>query len=174
MKRWTASLALGAAIAVGACAQEENKDFGRRPDWSLTLADGTKLAASDFDGKVLLVDFWATWCGPCKKEIPGFIELKKKYGGRGFEILGFSFDQDPQVHDRWVRDQGVNYRSIVVKDEAVKKVLSAFEEKIGPVEALPTTILVDRAGKIVFKHVGYAPPEEFEKAVTRLLGEGGK
>lgn len=174
MKRWLAGLAMAAGIACGARAQEENKDLGRRPDWSLTLPDGTKLSASDYDGKVLLVDFWATWCGPCKKEIPGFIELKKKYADRGFEILGFSFDRDVKAHDAWVRDQGVNYRSIVVKDEAVKKVLSAFEGKIGSVEALPTTVLVDRSGKIVFKHVGYAPTEEFEKRIVALLGEGGK
>jgi thiol-disulfide isomerase/thioredoxin len=164
---------LGAVLSFPAWACAQEKDFGKRPDWSLTLPDGKKLSAADFDGKVLIVDFWATWCPPCRKEIPGFIALKKKYGEKGLEILGFSYDQERAVHDTWVKQNGVNYLSVVVQGDEIKKAVGALEEKIGPVEALPTTIVLNRAGNIVYKHVGYAPSEEFEKVIRPLL-EGKK
>src|SRR5262245_23404522 len=98
----TLPLAIAAAAAISACTVEatQQKDYGQRPDWSLTLPDGKKVSASDYDKKVLIVDFWATWCPPCRKEVPGFIELKKKYGEKGLEILGFSYDREKDVHDK--------------------------------------------------------------------------
>src|SRR5262245_60075069 len=90
---------------------QESKDFGRRPDWSLTLPDGKKVSAADYDNKVVIIDFWATWCPPCRKEVPGFIKLQKEYGEKGLTIVGFSFDREKAVHDKYVKDQGMNYLS---------------------------------------------------------------
>jgi thiol-disulfide isomerase/thioredoxin len=106
------------AVSVAACGssvsgQEEKKDFGKRPDWSVTLPDGKKVSAADYDKKVVIVDFWATWCPPCRKEIPGFIKLQKTYKDQGLEIVGFSFDRDKDVHDKWIKDQGLNYLSML-------------------------------------------------------------
>lgn len=157
-------LALGMS---GLAAQE--KDYGQRPDWSVTLPDGKTAKASDYDGKVVIVDFWATWCPPCVKEIPGFIQLKKTYGEKGLEIVGFSLDRDEKTHDAWVKEKGVNYLSIFAQNEAGKKVLASFAALIGEIRGIPTTLVLDRKGRIVYKHVGYGSPEEFEKVLKPLL-----
>lgn len=169
MKRmWT--LTLGALAAFGlACSGAQEKDYGKRPDWSMTLPDGKKAAAADYDGKVVIVDFWATWCPPCVKEVPGFIQLKKQYGEKGLEIVGFSLDRDMKTHDDWVKAKGVNYLSIFAQNEDGKKVMAGFEKLIGPIEGIPTTLVLDRKGQIVYKHVGYGSPEEFEKVIKPLL-----
>lgn len=162
--------AMLALVLLGACVGEGSKsDYGRRPDWSMTLPDGKKVSAADFDQKVLIVDFWATWCPPCRKEIPGFIELQKKYGDKGLVILGFSFDNDPTEHAVWIKQQGLNYQSIFANTDPGRAVVEQFGKQVGEISALPTTLVIDRSGKIVYKHVGYGSPEEFEKVLTPLF-----
>jgi thiol-disulfide isomerase/thioredoxin len=162
-----AILAMVAAAAF--LAPQDAKDFGKRPDWSVTLPDGKKASAADYDKKVVIVDFWATWCPPCRKEIPGFIKLKKEYGEKGLEIVGFSFDRDEATHDKWVKDQGMNYLSIFAQNEAGKKVVEEFQKLIGEIKGIPTTLVIDRKGQIIYKHVGYGSYEEFEKIIKPLL-----
>jgi len=157
---------IGLAALLSSC---QSQPTGRRPDWSLTLGDGRKVSAADFDGKVLIVDFWATWCPPCRKEIPGFIQLQKEYADKGLVIVGFSMDKDPQTHDRWIKEQGLNYLSIFADTEAGRSIVEAFGKQVGEISALPTTLVLDRQGRIVYRHVGYGPPEEFEKVLAPLL-----
>jgi thiol-disulfide isomerase/thioredoxin len=145
------------------------RDLGRRPDWSATASSGKTLSAADFDGKVVIVDFWATWCPPCRREIPGFIDLQTRYGEKGLAIVGFSFDNDAAAHAAYQAEQKMNYPSIWVDGDAAKGAVEAFQGVIGPVEGLPTTIVVDRKGRIVWRHVGYAPKEIFEAVVRQLL-----
>ncbi len=162
-----AILALIGAVAF--LVPQDAKDYGKRPDWSVTLPDGKKASAADYDNKVVIVDFWATWCPPCVKEIPGFIKLKKEYGEKGLEIVGFSFDRDEATHDKWVKDKGVNYLSIFAQNEAGKKVIEDFQKLIGEIKGIPTTLVIDRKGQIIYKHVGYGSYEEFEKIIKPLL-----
>ena len=103
------------------------------------------------------------------KEVPGFIQLKKDYGAKGLEIVGFSLDRDEKTHDDWVKAKGVNYLSIFASNEAGKKVMADFEKLIGGIEGIPTTLILNRQGRIVFKHVGYGSPEQFEKVFKPLL-----
>jgi thiol-disulfide isomerase/thioredoxin len=132
------------------------------PAWELKGVEGKAVKSSDFAGKVVILDFWATWCGPCRMEIPGFIELQKQYADKGLVVIGVSLDQDgASTVKPLIEKMGLNY-PIVLGDEAV---VSAF----GGIEGIPTTFIVDRAGNIVRKHVGYAPKAEFETDIKPLL-----
>jgi thiol-disulfide isomerase/thioredoxin len=164
-----AAVVLAAALLCSCGDGAKTSDFGRRPDWSITLPGGKKVSASDYDGKVLIVDFWATWCPPCRQEIPGFIALQKKYADKGLMIVGFSFDYEPTAHEVWIREQGLNYQSIYARTDAGEAVREAFAKQIGEITGLPTTLVIDRQGRIVYKHLGYGPPEEFEKVLVPLL-----
>src|SRR4026207_2495384 len=114
---------LSAAVtALALLSPQESKDFGKRPDWSVTLPDGKKASAADYDKKVVIVDFWATWCPPCRKEIPGFIKLQKGGGERGLACGGCSVDREQAAHDKDVKDQGMNYLSIFAMNEAGQEV----------------------------------------------------
>jgi thiol-disulfide isomerase/thioredoxin len=160
---------IAAVTALALFSPQESKDFGKRPDWSITLPDGKKASAADYDKKVVIVDFWATWCPPCRKEIPGFIKLQKQYAEKGLVIVGFSFDRDQAAHDKYVKEQGMNYLSIFAMNEAGQAVIGEFQKLIGEIKGIPTTLVIDRKGQIVYKHVGFAEPEEFEKIIKPLL-----
>src|SRR5262245_57079805 len=167
----TSLLAVAALSVLVACpgASAQEKDYGKRPDWSLTGPDGKKVSASDFDKKVVIVDFWATWCPPCRKEIPGFIELHKKYKEKGLVIVGFSFDRDKDTHDKWIKENGLNYLSIFAQTEEGKAEIAKFEKLIGAIEGIPTTLVLNKSGNIVYKHVGYGSVEDFEKILKPLF-----
>lgn len=132
------------------------------PSWELKNLDGKTVKSSDFDGKVVILDFWATWCPPCKAEIPGFVELQKQYGDKGLVVIGVSLDeQGPAVVKPFMKQFEMNYP--VVMGDA--KIVQDF----GGIEGLPTTFIIDRTGNIVASHVGYAAKEAFEKEITPLL-----
>jgi thiol-disulfide isomerase/thioredoxin len=161
---------LAVALLLSSCSGGESKsNYGRRPDWSVTLPDGKKVSAADYDNKVLILDFWATWCPPCRQEIPGFIALQKKYADKGLVILGFSFDNEPLEHDVFVKQQQLNYLSIFMKTPAGDAVVDQFQRLIGEISGIPTTLVIDRRGQIIYRHVGFGPPEEFEKVITPLF-----
>lgn len=110
----------------------------------------------------MVVDFWATWCPPCKAEIPGYVNLQKKYGDDGLVFVGISMDEDgPEVVRKFVKEHGINY-TIVMGDEAV---VNAF----APIEGYPTTIIIDREGRIRDRKLGAKPTAEFEKAILAVL-----
>ena len=136
--------------------------LGPAPAWSLKDIAGQTVSSVQFKGKVVVVDFWATWCGPCRMEIPGYIALQKKYGKDGFAVIGVSLDQaGPGVVKEFVEKFGVNYQ-MVMGDDAVQ---AAF----GGMEAIPTTFLIDRAGQLRDRKVGVEPAEEYEKKIVALL-----
>jgi thiol-disulfide isomerase/thioredoxin len=149
-------------MAIVAAGASRAADAKAAPEWSLKDVNGKAVKSSDFAGKVVVLDFWATWCPPCKQEIPGFIDLQKKYGEKGLVILGVSLDEGgPEVVKPFIKEFGINY-PIVMGDE---KIVSAF----GGIEGIPTTFIINRKGEIVAKHVGFRPTEAFEKEITPLL-----
>jgi thiol-disulfide isomerase/thioredoxin len=131
------------------------------PAWELKDFDGKLVKSSDFLGKVVILDFWATWCAPCKAEIPGFIALQKQYGDRGLVVIGVSLDnQGPEVVKRFIADFQMNYR-VVLGDVMLMQAFGGT--------AIPTTVVINRAGHIVARHVGFTPRETFENDIKPLL-----
>jgi len=145
-----------AAIAAG--------EIGSRlPDFSVKDLQGRPLSSADFRGKVVLIDFWATWCQPCKKEMPGYQKLLDIYGSRGFVVIGFKFDTMRDTEDpvQFAKKLGVRY-SLAVATEDVK-------QKFGGIEGLPTTMLYDRQGVLRTKVVGFEYTDNIESALKPLF-----
>jgi cytochrome c biogenesis protein CcmG/thiol:disulfide interchange protein DsbE len=132
------------------------------PDFALKDADGKTVHLSDYKGKVVLLDFFATWCGPCKIEIPWFTEMERKNKDRGFAVLGISMDDEGwELVKPFLADLKVNYRVVIGNDQTASM--------YGGVEALPTTFLIDKEGKIAATHVGLASRKDFEDGIEQLL-----
>jgi len=143
----------------------------RAPDFRIRTLEGREITLSDFRGKVLIVDFWATWCPPCREEIPLLVELKNAHGDRGLEILGLTIEDpepDAQQVQRVVREFGVNYTIVFAPD-------GMFDAFVGPGEhPIPQTFLFDREGRRREHLVGYDPltdARRLRRTIARLLQE---
>jgi peroxiredoxin len=136
----------------------------RRPDFSLPDLDGNLRHISEWNGKLLVVNFWATWCPPCRQEIPGFITLQARYADQGVQFLGIAVDR-PEAAAELAAELGINYPNLVGEADAMA-VNEAFGNSIG---ALPFTAVVDRSGAIVFSHRGALSEAETEAQLRRLL-----
>jgi peroxiredoxin len=132
-------------------------------DFTIEDMNGRMVDLSAYKGKVLLVDFWATWCGPCKVEIPGFVELYDKYRAQGFEIVGMLVEDEIARAKPFAEQFKMNYP--VLNADPREDVQEAF----GPLWGLPTAVLVSRDGKMCKRHSGFAPKEQFEQEIKALL-----
>ncbi|HEY6304011.1 MAG TPA: TlpA disulfide reductase family protein [Terriglobales bacterium] len=135
------------------------------PDFELQTLDGKKIKLSDLRGKAVLLNFWATYCGPCKIEMPWFVELQKEYGPQGFQIVGVAMD-DASTEDiaKFAKEMGVNY-PILLGTESVG-------QSYGGVNALPTTFFVDRDGKIIAREFGLQSRSVFVDHIKKALSQG--
>jgi len=139
-------------------------DVGSRlPDFSVRDLQGREVSATDLRGKVVLIDFWATWCQPCKKEMPGYQRLLEQYGSRGFAIVGFKFDTMMDMEDPtlFAKKIGVRYALAVAPDD--------LKQKFGGVEGLPTTMLYDRQGILRKKVIGFEYTNVIESELKLLV-----
>ncbi len=132
------------------------------PEWQLKDLDGKAVKLSDFKGKVVILNFWATWCPPCRKEIPTFVSLQKQYGEKGLVIVGVSLDEKgPAAVKPFVAKMGINY-PVVMGDP---KTAADY----GGIEVVPTTFVIDRNGKVAAELQGDAERATFEAEIKPLL-----
>ena len=135
----------------------------RLPAFSVKDLQGQEVSSANLSGKVVLIDFWATWCEPCKKEMPGYQKLVDRYGTRGFAVVGFKFDTMRDIEDPvfFAKKIGVRYPLAVAADD--------LKQKFGGIEGLPTTMLYDRQGILRKKVIGFEYTNVIESELKPLL-----
>ncbi|HET7890115.1 MAG TPA: redoxin domain-containing protein [Candidatus Sulfotelmatobacter sp.] len=131
------------------------------PDFTLPQLNGQELRLSAYRGKVVLLDFWASWCEPCRVETPHLIELQQKYGERGLQIIGVSMDDSSDPARAFYQQFHMNYPVVMGNAKT--------GELYGGVLGLPIAFLIDREGRVKAKHIGATEPAIFEREITSLL-----
>lgn len=158
----TASMGNEDAKAIKAAGLIPQAEAPMAPQWTLPATDGNTHSLADFSGKVIILDFWDTWCPPCKKEIPGFIELQNEYGDDGLVVIGAAFGRDgQQAVAQFVKEWEMNYPVVIADGKT--------NQMYGGIRSIPTTFVIDRTGRARAKHVGYVDKAVFEQQVKALL-----
>lgn len=168
---WLAAALLPLALLAGCgsgsdapvqAAVKVEKDRKSAPAFSLQDSNGKAVSLADYKGKVVLLNFWATWCGPCKIEIPWFVEFEQSFKDQGFAVLGVAMDEEGwDVVKPYLAEKKVNYRMLLGND--------SVGQLYGGVDSLPTTFLIDRNGKIASVHVGLVSKGDYKNEIEQLL-----
>lgn len=161
------------ALLTAGCAtttkavQDDLTPSGKRkvaPAFELKDSEGRAVKLADYAGKVVLLNFWATWCGPCKVEIPWFIEFENQFKDKGFAVLGVAMDEEGwDIVKPYIQNRKINYR-IVMGDDMVAQLY-------GGVENLPTSFILDREGKVANVHIGLVSKSEYVHDIQKLLAQ---
>ena len=134
------------------------------PDFSLVSLEGKTVRLSDYRGKVVVLNFWATWCPPCRKEIPDFIDTQSRYRERGVEFIGIALDDEGRaVVEPFARQVGINYTVLIGDEEVINKFSAGY--------AIPETFVMDRNGQIRQHYEGMIGKKEIEKALNAIMAE---
>jgi len=159
----TLSFLLGSANI--ASASQKTLDGSAAPDFTLKSRSGKNLRLSDYRGQVVMVNFWASWCGPCRQEMPILEKMFKRYGKLGFVILGVNTEQDSSKANAYLRDIKVSFPIMYDTTSQVSKTYN--------VKAMPTTVIIDRNGKMRYLHAGYKSgyEKDYKKQIKKLIRE---
>jgi peroxiredoxin len=147
------------------CEKKGVEGPAQAPDFKLPDLDGRRIALSDFKGRVVLLNFWATWCPPCKGEVPELVALQSRYQSAGLDIIGVSLDDAPVEHVRQFKEvYRINYVVLYAGGEKEKLI-----RRFGNFRGIPATFLIDREGRIVKQVTGYMPGSFWEKEIQAVL-----
>ncbi|MCK5032270.1 MAG: redoxin domain-containing protein [Calditrichia bacterium] len=142
--------------------QKQDQEYPDAPDFALQDLNGNIVKLSDYKGKVVIIDFWATWCGPCRRGIPEFVALQSEYGEDKLAILGVSVDQgDLSVVPKFAKNYEINYPVLYANED--------IQRKYGPIRSIPTAFIVDRSGKVRDLAIGLRPKSYFKNQIDSLL-----
>jgi peroxiredoxin len=158
-----------AAFSIAGCSTntvranvKAESDRKRAPDFTLKDVDGKPVKLSDYKGKVVLLNFWATWCGPCKIEIPWFMDFEQTYKDKNFAVLGVSLDEDGWDSVKpYIAQKKINYRVMIGTEQVA--------QLYGEVDSLPTTFMIDREGRVAAVHVGLVSKSDYIHDIVELL-----
>ncbi len=162
--RRVAMLALALVLMLPVQAEDIS---GPAPDFTLTSRDGQAVSLSELKGQVVMINFWATWCGPCRQEMPLLEQLYTRYESLGFTLLGVNVEENSKDADVFLKDTPVTFPILFDPENGVSKLYN--------VSAMPSTVLVDRAGNVRFLHHGYQPgyENEYQNQIRALVRERG-
>lgn len=169
-----AALLLGGAISFVAVQRSNAADApqsegaanglaGKVIDWQATDLQGKAVSSKDLRGQVVVLDFWATWCGPCKAEIPNFVSLQQQYGAQGLVVLGVSVDDTVDKLQPFAKELRMNYPVLVGLGR------NDVQDAFGPLWGIPTTFLIGRDGRICRKNTGVQGRDKYERDIKALL-----
>ncbi len=164
-----AAAAVCAALSISGCssntvraAVKAEGERKRAPDFTLKDVDGKPVKLSDYKGKVVLLNFWATWCGPCKIEIPWFMDFEQTYKDKNFAVLGVSLDEDGWDSVKpYIAQKKINYRVMIGTEQVA--------QLYGEVDSLPTTFMIDREGRVAAVHIGLVSKSDYTHDIVQLL-----
>jgi peroxiredoxin len=138
---------------------------GVAPGFQLQARDGTQISLAELQGQVVMINFWATWCGPCRQEMPHLEALYQRYNSLGFTLLGVNVEDDPKGAEAWLAETPVSFPILFDFDNRVTALYD--------VVAMPSTVLVDRSGNVRYLHHGYKPgyENEYQNQIRELIRE---
>jgi len=148
----------------GANSSDESSSFDNQlaPGFTLVDTQGKKISLDEYRGKIVIIDFWATWCPPCRKGIPDLINIQKEYKNK-VAVIGISLDTDTKKDVvPFMKNMGINYPVVYANSQVV--------QDYGNVEAIPTSFVINKEGKIVNQHIGLTPKETYINEINKLLG----
>lgn len=154
MVRLTGSILRGALLAgvLAASLSLAGDGSGPAPDFKLGARGGNRLALSELRGQVVMINFWATWCGPCRQEMPLLEQMYRKYRALGFTLLGINVEPDPASAEGWLKETPVSFPILFDHENRVSKLYN--------VSGMPSSVLIDRKGNVRYLHRGYKPGDE--------------
>lgn len=163
LRDWGVSLAFAVLIYLGVGWLRAPSLPDEAPDFALKTLSGEPVSLSSLRGKTVVLNFWATWCGPCKYEIPSFVKLQDKYRDQGVAFLGLSVDDPPESLKPFAEKYGINYPLLVGLGR------EDVQDAYGPIYGVPITVMIDRQGRICKTHAGLASEAQLEREISALM-----
>jgi len=138
---------------------------GPAPDFTLPTRSGESVTLSELEGQVVMINFWASWCGPCREEMPLLEQIHQRYERLGFTLLGVNVEEDPASAEKWLKDRPVSFPILMDPENGVSKLYDVI--------AMPSTVIVDRQGNMRYLHHGYKPgyEDDYQNQIRALVRE---